>query len=209
MFCVACYMIEIVPAIIAKNFDELEKKIKLIEPYACPEPGRGINWVQLDVMDGKFAPEKTGYQPEDLKKLDTKANLEVHLMIERPEKEIDRWINSGAKRILVHVEAIREDLRVKIYELRKKCDEKGVGLGVALKLETPIDVADDFIEFLNHKSSFVIQLMSIAQIGYHGYPFDEKVIPKIRALKERYPNVKRAVDGGINKETAKMALAPR
>ena len=51
MFCVTCYMAEIVPAIIAKDFAELERKIKLVEPY--------VNWVQLDVMDGKFAPEKS------------------------------------------------------------------------------------------------------------------------------------------------------
>jgi ribulose-phosphate 3-epimerase len=108
------------------------------------------------------------------------------------------------KRILVHYETIKDDLRIKIYELRKKCDEREVELGLVLNLETPIDVLEELhvMGFMPH----VIQLMSIAQIGYHGHPFDEKVIPKVRALKERRFGVKIAVDGGINKETAKLAL---
>ena len=235
-------MAEIVPAIIAKDFEELKDKIKKVEPF--------VNWVQLDVMDGKFAPEKTwpyichpelvsGSQngremPKQvrhdriklLKELNTKLNLEAHLMVEEPEKEIGRWLESGVKRILVHYEAIKNDLRRTIYDLRKKCNEHGVELGLVLNLETPIDVLNDLSEFFpprdfdgelsrtadpsraeNHKSLFLIQLMSIAQIGYHGHYFDEKVIPKIKALKERCSCVKIAVDGGINKETAKMALS--
>jgi ribulose-phosphate 3-epimerase len=238
-------MAEIVPAIIAKSFEELEKKIRLVEPY--------VNWVQLDVMDGKFAPEKSWpyichpelisgsrgnvqempkqANPERgrrvrhdriklLKELNAKLNLEAHLMIEEPEKEIDKWLESGVKRILVHYEALAnekgkskneqvprrrdEKLKLKIKNLIKKCDVRNVELGIVLNLETPIDVLEKLhvTGFMPH----VIQLMSIAQIGYHGHPFDEKVIPKIRALKERRFGVKIAVDGGINKETAKLVL---
>ncbi len=247
MFCVTCYMVEVVPAIIAKSFEELKKKIKLVEPY--------VSWVQLDVMDGKFAPEVTwpyfehNCHPElvsgsmkmlkqvrhdnikeDISRLATTLNFEAHLMVERPENEIDRWLDSGIKRILVHYEAIKDDLRDKIYDLRKKCDEKGVEFGIALNLETPIDVLGEICrcESADRRAKQsrgitarllrrfspcndngvigVVQLMSIVQIGYHGEPFDGKVIPKIRALKEGYPCVKIAVDGGINKETAKMTL---
>jgi ribulose-phosphate 3-epimerase len=205
-------MAEIIPAIIAKTFSELEEKIKLVEPY--------VNWVQLDVMDGKFAPQKIGYQPEDLKKLDTVLNLEAHLMISEPEKAIDGWLNSGVKRILVHWEALaNEKLKTKsekpqlkisgeagdffakgeqIKNFFDKCNKKGVGFGIVLNLETPIEVLD-----LLRVSSYmlhVVQLMSIGKIGSHGQPFDEKVIHKIGILKQKWPDVKISVDGGLNNQ---------
>lgn len=189
-------MVEIVPAIIAKNFHELAKKIRLVEPY--------VNWVQLDVMDGKFAPEKTWSEPGELKNLDVSTNIEAHLMVEEPEKLIDKWLNSGAKRILVHYEALKGDLRNKIYDLRNKCEEHGVEFGLVLNLETPIKSLS-----LLHVTGYmlhVVQLMSIAQIGYHGHPFDEKVIHKIKALREKYPDVKISVDGGINLQNAKLVV---
>ncbi len=185
-------MAEIIPAIIANDFHELVKKIRLVEHY--------VSWVQLDIMDGKFAPEVSWNNPKDLKNIKTRLNFEAHLMVENVELEIERWLESGVKRILVHYEALKGDLQDKIYDLRNKCSEKGVELGIVLNLETPVEVLDKL-----QVSSFkfqVIQLMSIAQIGYHGQPFDERVIPKIKALREKYPDVKIAVDGGVSLENA-------
>lgn len=192
-------LIEIVPAIIARDFSELQMKVKLVEPYACPEPDRGINWVQLDVMDDKFTPQITDYQPEDLKKLNTKLNLEAHLMIFKPEKAISRWIASGVKRILIHVESTNET-----EVIIKKIKHAGLEAGIVLNLETPIENIDNIQYPISNIQ--VIQLMAIEKIGYHGHPFDEQVIPKIRSLRARYLDVKIAVDGGINNQTAKKLI---
>jgi ribulose-phosphate 3-epimerase len=165
-------------------------------------------------MDGKFAPEETwpystGSDPTELKNLKQNFNLEAHLMIEEPEKIIDKWINSGVKRILVHVESLisklktqNSNLQLKCQNLANRCKERDIEFGLVLNLETSIEVLDDLV-FIIHNSKFIIQLMSIAQIGYHGHPFDEKVIHKIKALREKYPDVKIAVDGGVNESTAR------
>jgi len=212
-------MPEIIPAIIAKDFLELEKKIKLIESY--------VNWVQLDVSDGKFTTMKTWNSPGELKQIDTKLNLEVHLMIFEPEKEIDKWINSGVKRILIHYESTEQ-----LPDLIEKIKNIGLEVGVVLNLQTPIEVVDELLagpfdsasptamlrsgnnndllpeqgdEVAASKAIDVIQLMGISEIGYYGHPFSDRVIPKIFSLKAKYSNVKIAVDGGINSETVQKA----
>lgn len=103
---------EIIPAIIAKSFDELQEKIKRVEPY--------VKSVQIDVMDGIFAPNKTwphnNCHPELVsgsmkilkqmengfsasKQHDSGLDIEVHLMVEDAEGEVEKWFNSGVKRI--------------------------------------------------------------------------------------------------------------
>ncbi len=122
-------MPEIIPAIIAKSFDELEEKIKLIEPY--------LKTVQIDVMDGIFVSNKTwpyteynchpefvsgsdgdGEMPkqvrhdkkisfiDELDNLETDLILEAHLMVENPYRALNEWLNSKVKRIILHWEAI-------------------------------------------------------------------------------------------------------
>lgn len=215
---------EIIPAIIAKDFEELERKIKLVESY--------VKSVQIDVMDGFFVSNITWNNPEKLKNIETGLKIEAHLMVEDVEGEVEKWINSGVKRILAHYEALaseklktkNEKPQRKIKNLFDKCQERGIELGLVLNLETPIDVLDEIIMNLStgsgHNNNLlpeqvrlladaskanidVIQLMSIEKIGAHGYPFSEKVIPKIKALRQKYPGVKIEVDGGINIENAK------
>src|SRR3989344_4742161 len=88
---------EIIPAIIAKNIDEISKKISQVEPY--------VNWVQIDVADGVFAPNVTWNNPQELQNLQSKVSFETHLMITDPARHFDGWVNSGAKRIIVHVDS--------------------------------------------------------------------------------------------------------
>ncbi|MBI4708725.1 MAG: hypothetical protein HY764_00795 [Candidatus Portnoybacteria bacterium] len=182
---------EIVPAIIAKNFQELEGKIKLIEPY--------VSRAQLDISDGKFTKEETWSNPEELKKLNTNLSLEAHLMISEPEKVIDGWISSGVKRILIHFESTE-----KIEEIYKKIKAAGLEMGLVLALQTPISVLGNLP--IPAKDLAIVQLMGISEIGFYGHPFDERVISKIFSLRAQYPDIEIAVDGGINKETASKAI---
>jgi len=228
MFHVSCFMIKIVPAIIAKSFEELERKIKLVEPY--------VKSVQIDIMDGIFVPNITWNNPEELKNIETELNTEVHLMVEDVERETGRWLDSGVGRILVHFEALaseklkaeNEKQQQKIKNLINKCQEHGIELGIALNLETPVDVLDKICQCESAKGRTkqsrritaklfrhftprndvcaidVVQLMSIEKIGAHGYPFSENVIPKIKILRQKYPGVKIEVDGGINLQNARL-----
>jgi len=197
--------LEIVPAIIAKSFDELQEKIKLVEPY--------VKSVQIDIMDGIFTPEKSWNNQKELKNINTSLSIEAHLMIEDVESEIERWLDSGVERILAHWEAIekltvnRKQLTIEelVENLSRKCTKKNVEFGIVLNLDTSVSALGKMLS-VNCYLFSVVQLMSIAKIGEYGQPLDEKVIPKIRALKEQHLNVKISVDGGINSQNAKQIL---
>jgi len=176
-------MIEIIPAIIPKFFQEIEEKIKLVEPY--------VDWVQLDVMDGKFVNNLTWTNPNDLKSLNTNLNLEVHLMINNPEEAIDDWIESGVKRIIIHYESTD-----KHKEIIEKVKRAGLEIGLAINPETSIEVIDEF-----YKDIDLVLIMSVNP-GFGNQDFLNESVDKIRQLRERYKNVNIEVDGGVNLETA-------
>lgn len=181
-------MIEIVPAIIARDIEEVKKKLALIEGAAT--------WAQIDVMDGLFTPPVTFNDPAALRDITTAVRLEAHLMVVHPENIIDAWLDSPVARILFHYESTTsENLKGLIERVRGA----GKEVGIALKLETPISVLDPLLHA--SRSTLYVQLMGIAEIGYHGHPFDERVLEKIRALHERYPDVIIAVDGGVHERT--------
>lgn len=180
-------MIEVIPTIIAKDFQELREKIKRVEPY--------VEWAQLDVMDGKFVDNLTWDKSADLEKLEIKLNLEVHLMVENPENMIGEWIESRAKRLIVHFESSR-----KIKEVIKRIKDANLGAGLAINPQTPIEVVDDFILDLD-----LILVMTV-EPGRGGQKLIEDTLVKIKRLRDVYPNVKIEADGGINLETAPKAV---
>lgn len=187
-------MIEVIPAIIARDFQELEEKISKVKSF--------VNWVQLDVMDGKFVENTTWNNPEELPKLTENyplLKLEAHLMVEKPEYVIDDWIKSGVKRIIFHYEATG-----KHREIIDKIRNAGLEAGVAINPETPID-ALDFLPITSYQAPITILIMSVHP-GKSGQKFLEETLPKIKNLRGKYPNVKIGVDGGINLETAGPAI---
>lgn len=183
-------MIQIIPAIIAKDFQELKNKIKRIEPF--------VEWAQLDVMDGKFVENITWPYAEpgknnllDLRELKTDLKLEAHLMIENPEEVVDDWIKSGVKRIIIHHESTE-----KHKEIIERIKDAGLEVGLAINPETSVEVIDEFIKDVN-----LILIMTVNP-GRGGQKFLEETLGKIRALRDKYKNVRIGVDGGINLETA-------
>lgn len=197
----------IIPAIIAKDFEELKLKLLQID--------RLVSWAQIDVMDGVFVPPKTWDNPADLENIHAAINLEAHLMVANPESVIDRWLDSPIKRILIHYESTDSEI---IVSLLKKITDSGKLCGIALKLETPLWVIDFLIDaLLTTRSSALsslpkgyslpaIQLMAIAEIGYHGHKFEEKTLERIKILREKYPDVMISVDGGVSLENARQIL---
>lgn len=180
-------MPEIIPAIIAKDFEELERKIQVIEGFAA--------WAQIDIMDGVFAPPTTFNDPEKFRELKTNVKLEAHLMVSAPERIIDAWLASPVERILVHYESTSVE---NLHAMLRKGEEKGKDVGIALKYETPVSVFDDF--FAQHPSFHSVQLMGIAEIGYHGHPFEEGTFEKISILREQHPNGIIEIDGGVTEK---------
>ena len=188
-------MVEVIPAIIAKNFKELKEKVAQVERYC--------HWVQLDIMDGKFTPRKTWNNPKELsdfKGQGSDVNLEVHLMVKNPFKAAEAWLKNGAQRIIFHWESLGKKPEEKFWKIKEKAKKMKREIGMALNPET------SWMEIEKLISQIDIILLMTVHPGFGGQIFLEEVLPKIKSLRQKHLNVKIEVDGGINPETGKKCL---
>lgn len=199
--CEATFMIEIIPAIMPKNYEDLVEKVGL---FAGVAP-----LVQLDIMDGKFVPERTWPYPlgrdphfdaivEEEEGMPSWEDIdfEVDLMIESPELAVPKWVNAGARRIVVHMESMKD------FEAIRAAVPTGLmELGVAISTTTPVSVLDPYLDRIDF-----VQCMGIAKIGFQGEAFDERVLDHVRALRVAHPDLPISIDGSVNFETAKQLV---
>lgn len=181
-------MVEIVPAILGETFAEIKEKLEKIEGLS--------DWVQIDITDGVFAEPLTWSRPLDLWEPNKLPKIELHLMVQNPHPYLRDWLPASIDRVVIHVES-----EGNINEYIEQIKGHGLQVGLALKLETPIEMVEPFI-----KNVDVIQLMSISTIGAYGQPFDERVLEKIKRLRVKYPGVTISIDGGVTLETGKKAI---
>lgn len=153
-------MSEIIPAILATSVSDLELKLAQIP--------KEIKLVHIDILEEDFW---TGNFNKD---------FEAHLMVKEPEKILGRWIERGAKRIIVH-------------SLGSSTSKLVVEVGLGVKLDIPIEEIFPLIPEIDF-----IHLMSIAEIGEQGHPLDEQIFDRIKKVREKFPQVTISVDGGIN-----------
>lgn len=183
----------IAPSILSADFGDLNAAIDLIN-------GSEADWFHVDVMDGMFVPNISFGFPvmEALQRRATKP-LDVHLMIESPERYIDRFRSAGADVITVHVEACRHLHRV-IHQIK----ETGAMAGVALNPHTPVSSISDVLEDLD-----LVLIMSVNP-GFGGQKFIYRAINKVAELKqmtiERNLSPYIEVDGGIGPHNAERVL---
>ncbi len=181
-------MTQIIPALITSDedsnndFKELKLKFEKLQPFLADFG----NWVQIDITDGKFVPTETVINLEDLKYFTEKANVELHLMIDRPEKVIGEWVRLGPKRIIAHIEAVED-----MDELLNVCREKDIELGLALNPETPNVMIEPWINAVD-----LILFLGVHP-GQGGQEFIPEVLEKIKSLRQNFPNVKIEIDGGV------------
>ncbi|MDH4068155.1 MAG: ribulose-phosphate 3-epimerase [Dehalococcoidia bacterium] len=182
-------MIKLAPSILSADFARLGEQID--------EATRaGADYVHVDVMDGHFVPNITIGAPvvASIRRVTT-LPLDVHLMIEHPERYISNFVDAGADIITVHVEA-SPHLRATIQAIK----EQGARAGVSINPPTPIGAIE---EFLPHVS--LILVMSVNP-GFGGQPFIPETLPRIahirRILDDRGLSAELEVDGGINADNA-------
>jgi ribulose-phosphate 3-epimerase len=186
-------MIKIAPSILSANF------AKLAEEIADVEQG-GADYIHVDVMDGHFVPNITiGPLIVEAIRPVTNLPLDVHLMIENPDKYIPTFAKAGADYLSVHVEACPH-LHRTIHLIK----EHGVKAGVVLNPHTPVAMIEHIIDDVD-----LVLLMTVNP-GFGGQKFIHSVLPKIRnvaqIVHERNLNVEIEVDGGVNEETAKLCI---
>lgn len=169
-------------------------------------------WAHLDIADARFTYNKTWSNPEELKKLfeahpEFCFNIEVHLMAEEPEKHILGWLAAGAKRVIVHAEAILDqqfrEPKMKpeavVGEIFKQCGKFKAEVMLSTNPETKLDDIRELLESFN-----AFQVLAVTP-GPSGQKFLPVALEKIQFLRQQFPNAKIEVDGGVNLETAKQA----
>ena len=186
-------MIKVAPSILSADFVNLERDIHHLKE--C-----GADYVHIDVMDGLFVPNITIGIPVGaaIRKI-TDLPLDVHLMIEDPDRYIDEFVKSGADIITVHYEACK-DVEKTIQMIR----EKGVKVGVTIKPKTPLSVLEPLLDKVD-----MILLMTV-EPGFGGQAYIPESTDKIRALRkmlnDRGLTTDIEVDGGIKKDNLEMVL---
>jgi len=180
----------VAPSLLSSHFAKIEEEIQSVEKA-------GADWLHIDVMDGHFVDNLTLGPPviESIKKV-TKIPLDVHLMIEKPELTVDRYVKAGASVVTFHVEACAKPIET-LQALKKM----GVKPGITLRPQTPVNAIEKFLELAD------LVLIMTVNPGWGGQTFMEGQLQKISFVREwadkNRPHLFIEVDGGINPATAK------
>jgi len=187
-------MIKIAPSILAADFANLERDISRVHD---------ADYLHVDVMDGAFVPNiSIGLPVVECIRRVTDMPLDVHLMIDRPVRYVERFCKAGADIVTVHVEADSEENTLKALEIIHGQDRRA---GVVLKPRTPAEAALPFLEQCD------MVLVMTVEPGFGGQKFMEDMMPKLRQLREwiasRGLDCELEVDGGIDPVTCRTVIA--
>lgn len=201
------YMTEVIPAILAENFEELNEKLA---PYV-----NLVKMVQIDVCDGHFVPSVSWpMHQKDEKSISGILNeeeglpfwdsldFEFDLMILNAHEQFDFFVRLGAKRIIFHMEA--ENDKEKFKEFLEGLDmyvRENIQIGLALNTTTQIEKIIPYISNIDF-----IQCMGIEKIGFQGQEFDQRVLEQIKDLRSKYPEMIISIDGSVNENTAEILV---
>ncbi len=188
-------MIRIAPSILACRFDRLGDEVRAVDRA-------GAEWIHVDVMDGHFVPNITiGPLIADAVRGVTSRTVDVHLMIERPERYVADFAEAGADCITVHAEA-----SVHLHRTLQMIRGLGKRAGVALNPSTPLSALEDVLDEVD-----LLVIMSVNP-GFGGQAFIPRSVAKVaraRAMIEshRPGAIELEVDGGVSAKTAPALAA--
>ncbi len=173
-------MKSVVPSVLTKNYDELEKKIRILEQLT--------EVIQIDIMDGELVPN-VSLGVDEVGKANSKSKLEIHLMVKNPKAYIKPFANIGAFRAIFHIESDDDPLEV-IDEIKKSDMEPGI----AINPPTPLEKILPFLNLVD-----VVLVMGVNP-GFQGQKFIPETLDKVRAIKKIRPELIIELDGGVNPE---------
>ena len=186
-------MIKISPSLLAADFANLQKEIEGVY-------NGGADMLHLDVMDGKFVTNISFGLPviQSIRKV-TDMVFDVHLMIDAPERYIERFISAGADIVTFHLEATA--VADECINMIKKAGKK---VGISIKPNTPAEAVYPYLDRCD------MVLVMTVEPGYGGQSIIKECLEKVTKIKaeteKRSLNIDIQVDGGINLDTAKEAV---
>lgn len=186
--------LRIAPSVLSADFGRFNEEIVSIEQYA--------DMVHVDIMDGHFVPNITFGAPV-VEKLRTKLPIDVHLMIENPERYLEDFAKAVEKAhgrrddcyLTVHIETCPH-LHLVLQQIRVL----GMLPAIALNPATPLSLLEPVLD-----DCAMVLLMTVNP-GFGGQAFIESVVPKIAALRKMRPNLDIQVDGGVSDKTAATVI---
>ncbi|MBC7643905.1 MAG: ribulose-phosphate 3-epimerase [Thermoleophilia bacterium] len=181
-------------SVLAADWSRMGDELAALEAAGC-------DYVHWDVMDNRYVPNMSfSWDMIAACRKSTNMEFEVHLMAHRPERDIQKYVDAGCTRIVVHAEACQHVLAT-LQMIRTA----GASAGLALNPGTPIDTLDDLWPFLD-----TVLLMLIAP-GFGGQQFEPALLPKIertrRFIDEHFPGIRLEVDGGMKPTNVDQAVA--
>jgi len=184
---------KIAPSILAADFGNLQRDCEMLNNSQA-------DWFHIDVMDGHFVPNISYGMPviQAIKKHATKP-LDVHLMIQKPERYIEEFAKIGADIITVHYESTAH-----LHRTLTQIEDAGCKAGVVLNLTTPVSVLEDILP-----KCYMVLLMSINP-GFGGQKFEEMTYNKVRKLRkmanDQGVNIHIEIDGGVTSANARKLI---
>ena len=175
----------VAPSVLASDFTDLTNEMEKVKT---------ADYIHLDIMDGHFVPN-ISFGPDVVKQLRSKTEVpfDVHLMISHPLKYLDRFAEAGADIVSFHVECDDDT-----QEVIDRITELGIKPALTLKPGTPVEELYPYLDKL-----FMVLVMTV-EPGFGGQKFMADQMDKIRKIKERCPDLLVEVDGGVNRETARV-----
>ena len=176
-------MIQIIPAILTDSSERFKELVVKLGAYSSK--------IHLDIADGVFVPSKTIAGYPELGEIGFGAKFDVHLMVQRPQDQIENWFSIGVDRFIIQAES-DVDLEVLISLIKNNNRKIGLSLNPNTNTENIVSYLDkiDFVQF-----------MTVCP-GFQGGKFLNEVVDKIETFHRKYPGIIIMCDGGVTPETA-------
>lgn len=174
----------------------------------------GVDTVQIDFVDGVFAPNQTWLfnnkekerfssierEEEGLPYWDS-LDYEFDLMVQNPLEKMDMFMALGPSKIIFHIGSFEQEEMLNYFETLPLIIKETIEFGMAVGVDTDISLIKPYEEYIS-----TIQCMGISSIGVQGQPFDEKVLSQISKARDMFPDKNISVDGAVSIDTADQII---